>query len=109
MPEKTTAAGRRYEVDGRRFTWFPLDDDDNEGEPLTLPLRIKLGAVRGMMGENLDASAMLAILGKIAPEDVVERMDEMDLSDFEAMFATWNKEYSALSGASLGESASSSS
>ncbi len=28
MADKTGRSGRTYSVDGRKFSWFPLDDDD---------------------------------------------------------------------------------
>lgn len=109
MPEKTSKDGRRYEIDGRRFTWFPLDEDDKEGDGFTIPLRIKVSALRGVADQNLDASGMFAFLERILPENAMARVDEMDVNDFQEMFATWQKEYNSLTGASLGESSGSSS
>jgi hypothetical protein len=109
MPEKTTKSGRTYELDGRRFTWYPLDDDDQPGnlEPVTIPLRIKFGLVRDLVGQGLDAQGMFDFLNRLIP-DQSAALDEMDLNDFQDMFATWQAEYEALSGATLGESGASS-
>jgi hypothetical protein len=110
MPTKTTPAGREYDVDGKRFTWHPLDDDDQPGTlpDVVLPLRIKLGVLRSLSGRDLDADGMFAMLEALAP-DQSDTLDEMDVADFQAMFSTWQAEYQALSGAALGESSGSSS
>lgn len=105
MPTKTTKAGREYEVDGKKFVWHPLDDNDETGNlpDVVIPLRIKLGIIRAMADRNIDdLGAMFDLIGKVAPnqDDVV---DEMDVNDFQEMFETWQDEYQALTGASLGE------
>lgn len=108
MPSKKTEAGVEYEVDGKKFTWHPEDDDGNrDGKSLTIPLRVKLKLIRSMSDRDLDSSAMFDILSALAPnqQDV---MDEMDVNDFQECFSAWQREYSALTGASLGESSSSS-
>lgn len=109
MPEKTTPNGRTYNVDGKRFTWYPLDEDDQPGNlaPVTIPLRIKFGLVRDLVGQGLDAQGMFDFLNRLIP-DQADALDEMDLNDFQDMFGTWQGEYEALSGASLGESGGSS-
>lgn len=109
MPTKKTATGREYEVDGKRFRWFPLDDDDQpKAEPLVIPLRIKLGTLRGIGagGGEVSPDVMFAMLEKLAPNQST-LMDDMDVNDFVACFNTWQTEYNALSGASLGESSAS--
>lgn len=109
MPTKTTDAGREYELDGKKFVWHPLDDDDQPGNlpDVTIPLRLKLGVVRDLAGQDLDAAAMFQILERLIP-DQADALDEMDLNDFQAMFVAWQGEYEALSGATLGESGRSS-
>ncbi len=108
MADKTSKSGRTYTVDGKKFSWFPLDDDDNPlTEPVTIPLRIKLGLVREMAEQKLDAEGKFLLLSKLIPGQVAA-LDEMDLNDFQDMFGSWQDEYEALSGASLGESQDSS-
>lgn len=104
MPTKKTDTGREYEIDGKRFVWRPLDDDDQPGNlpDVEIPLRIKLGTIRALAHRDLDAAAMFDILEQVIP-DQAEALDEMDLNDFQAMFSTWQAEYQALSGATLGE------
>ena len=105
MPTKKTKAGREYEINGKRLTWHPLDDDDEPGNlaDVTIPLRIKLGVVYDMNDRELDAAGMADMLDSLIPNQR-EALREMDLLDFEEMFRTWQTEYQALSGASLGES-----
>lgn len=108
--KKTTDAGREYEVDGKKFRWFPLDDDDQPriDAPVTIPLRLKLGVLRSMNGRELDPAAMFDLLEKIIPNQA-EALDDMDVVlDLQPMFETWQSEYNALAGASLGESSGSS-
>lgn len=109
MPEKTTAAGRTYEVDGRKFCWFPLDDDDQpKADPIRVPLRMKLGVVFDIGAhEDMDVTHMRALIERLAPGQS-EALEDMDLLDFQEMFTTWQAEYHLLSGASLGESGRSS-
>ena len=102
MPAKTTDAGRKYEVDGKTLTWTT-----DEGQQVTVPLRLKLKVIRSMGAEDLNPDTMFALLEKIIP-DQAEVLDEMDLNDFQEMFKTWQSEYAALSGATLGESQGSS-
>jgi hypothetical protein len=104
MPAKTTKADQPYEIDGKTFTWQPLDDDDVRGNlpPVRIPMRVKLKVIRDLAGQDLDAAAMFDIFERLIP-DQAEALDEMDLNDFQAMFMAWQKEYEALSGASLGE------
>lgn len=105
MPKKKTDAGREYEVNGKKFVWHPLDDDDEAGnlEAIVIPLRLKLKIVYALADRNLnDAAAMRDLLEGVIP-DQSEALGEMDLLDFQDMFSTWQTEYNALSGASLGE------
>lgn len=108
MPTKQTATGRDYRVEGRQFFWFPLDDNGETGNlpHVTIPLRLKLKVIRSMAGRELDAAAMFDLLGALIP-DQADTLDEMDVNDFTAMFSTWQREYNALNGATLGESQSS--
>jgi hypothetical protein len=110
MPTKTTPAGREYEIDGKRLTWHPLDDDGETGTvpDVTIPLRLKLGVLRSMSDRELDAAAMFSMLEAVIPNQA-ETLDQMDVNDFTEMFTTWNNEYTALTGATLGESSGSSS
>lgn len=104
MASKKAEAGRKYEVDGKRFTWHPLDEDGKPTlDPVVIPLRLKLGAIRKLAGRDLDAAAMFDLLEAVIP-DQADALDEMDLNDFQAMFTTWQQEYAALNGATPGES-----
>lgn len=98
MPTKKTATGREYKVDGKTFTWTT-----DEGDTITVPMRIKLKVIRSMADRDMDAGAMFDILEKIVP-DQAEVLDEQDVNDFMQMFRTWQSEYTALSGATPGES-----
>lgn len=97
MPTKTTKSDQKYQVDGKTFIWTTED-----GDTITIPLRIKLKVIRGMAGRELDADAMFDMLDKLVP-DQSDAIDEMDLNDFQAMFSAWQSEYESLSGATLGE------
>ena len=97
MPAKTTDDGRKYEVDGKTFTWTT-----DEGATVAIPMRLKLKVIRSLAGREQDVAVMFEILEQIAPGQA-EVMDEMDVNDFQLMFTTWQKEYNALTGASLGE------
>ena len=105
MSEKTPAPQKdpRYRIDGKAFIWTTEDGDE-----VRIPLRIKLKVLRSLAGDDLDINAMLKMIDAIVP-DQGDVIDEMDVNDFQAMFSTWQKEYTALSGATLGESAGSSS
>lgn len=92
----------RYTVEGRTFTWTTED-----GDTVTIPLRIRLGMIRQITHKALDADTMFEILDDLIP-DQAEVLDNMDLNDFQSMFAAWQREYQALAGASLGESSGSS-
>lgn len=107
MPSKKTESGVEYEVDGKRFVWHPEDDNGERNGEVVIPLRVKLKLIRSMADRDLDSSAMFDILSALAPnqQDV---LDEMDVNDFQECFTTWQSEYNALTGASLGESSSSS-
>lgn len=106
--KKTTATGRDYEVDAKRLTWTPLDDDGNPAKfTVTIPLRLKVKTLRGMAGRDLDPAAMFDLLDSVIPNQA-DALDEMDVLDLQEMFTTWQEEYNARAGASLGESSSSS-
>lgn len=105
MPEKTTKkTAQPYRIDGKLFVWQPLDDNDERGNlpEITIPMRIKLKVIRKLVGQDMDVDVMFDILEAVIPNQA-EALDEMDISDFETMFTTWQAEYKALSGASLGE------
>lgn len=105
MPTKKTDAGREYEIDGKKFIWHPLDENDEAGNlpDVVIPLRVKLGTIRAMSGREMDAAAMFAILEKLIPSQA-EALDEMDIvTDFQPMFTAWQSEYNALTGATPGE------
>ena len=103
MPKKQSA-GKPYTVTGKKFTWQPLDDNDERGNlpEVVIPMRIKLKVIRDLAGRDLDAAAMFEILERLIP-DQADALDEMDINDFQAMFTAWQEEYAAVSGASLGE------
>lgn len=96
MPTKETN-GKQYTVTGKQFTWTT-----DEGATITIPMRLKLGVLRRMAGRELDAATMFDIVDTIAPGQG-EVLDEQDVNDFTAMFTTWQKEYTALQGATPGE------
>lgn len=102
MATKAPQKDERYRIDGKAFIWTTEDGDD-----VRIPLRIKLKVLRSLSGDELDLDGMMRMIDAVIPDqgDVV---DEMDVNDFQAMFSTWQREYTALSGASLGESAGSS-
>ena len=110
MPIKKNPAGREYEVKGKSFLWFPLDDDDQPvSDPVTIPLRLKVGTIRKFGATaDMDIEKMFSLVEAIIP-DQSDALAEMDLNDFSAMFVAWQREYELLSGASLGESSGSSS
>lgn len=97
MPEKNTPNGQKYKINGKTFTWTTED-----GDTVDIPMRIKLKVVRELSGRDLDAEAMFLVLEKLIPGET-DTLDEMDLNDFQDMFGAWQKEYSKLSGATLGE------
>src|SRR3954468_21035461 len=102
MPDKpvtVNATPTRYSIDGKVFSWTTED-----GEVVVIPMRIKLKVIRKLAGQDLDnADTMFDVLEQVIPHQATV-LDEMDLNDFVAMFAAWQTEYQALSGASLGES-----
>jgi hypothetical protein len=97
MPEKKTKADKRYNVDGKVFTWTT-----DEGAEIKIPMRIKLGVIRAMADRELSTDVMFEMIDKIAPGQA-DVLDEQDVNDFQQMFVTWQAEYNKLSGASLGE------
>lgn len=96
MPTKDSN-GKQYKIDGKTFTWTT-----DEGDTVTVPLRLKLGVIRSLAGRELDPAAMFEIIDRIAPGQA-DVMDEQDVNDFTAMFTTWQQEYAALQGATPGE------
>lgn len=102
MPTKKTKQGHPYKVDGKAFTWTTEDESE-----VTIPLRVKMKTLRAMSDVDMDADGMFKMIEAIAPGQS-EALDEMDVNDFTNMFGAWQKEYQALSGATLGESSSSS-
>ena len=104
MPTKTTKAGDNYKIDGKKFIWTTEDGDE-----VTIPLRIKLKVLRSLAGEDAgNVATMFKLLEQIIP-DQGDVLDEMDVNDFVRCFTTWQQEYNTLNGASLGESSGSSS
>lgn len=110
MPTKTTKkTGRQYEIDGRRMTWHADVDTDEEPFDISLPLRIKLKVIEAVGGDTeMDAQGMMKMLDLLIPGQSAS-LREMDINDFQEMFVAWQDEYEQLTGASLGESAGSSS
>jgi hypothetical protein len=100
----------RFDVEGRTFVWHPLDDDDDRTtlEPVRLPLRLKIRALRSVaaLSTDMDAAGMFSLLGAIVPEQE-DALDEMDLNDFMVMFSTWQEVYERQNGATLGEASGS--
>lgn len=109
MPTKTTDDGREYEIAGKKFLWHPEDDDGEVGNlpPVEIPMRIKLKVLRALNDNDLDPATMFKMLEAIIPNQA-DALDEMDINDFQAMFQTWQSEYTTLSGATLPESSGSS-
>lgn len=124
MPTKQHQ-GHEYSIDGRRFSWpvldpetgapvFAVDDDGiRTGEPLvvTIPMRLKMRVLRAFsaaLSQGDEVDAMLGLIEAIAPNQA-DAIDELDVNEFQTMFAAWQHEYNLLTGASLGESEGSSS
>jgi hypothetical protein len=99
MPTKTTGTnGKRYKIDGKTFTWTT-----EEGELVSIPMRVKMKVLRVLdQSETMDAAGMFAMLELLVP-DQAETLDDMDVNDFTTMFSAWQKEYTALTGATPGE------
>lgn len=85
------------------FTW-----ETEDGDTVTIPLRIKLKLIRAMSDVDLDAKGMFVFLEALIPDQAAV-LDEMDVNDFQAMFKAWQNAYNEAAGATLGESSSSSS
>ena len=94
--------GQVYEIDGKKFTWHPDAETDQPLPDVVLPLRMKLKLIREFADRPMDADARAEFIEKVAPGSA-ETVDEMDLRDFDLMYATWQTEYENLSGATLGE------
>lgn len=100
MPTKVTnitTPPKRFTVSGKTFTWTTDD-----GDTITIPLRIKLKVIRQIAGDNMTPDVMFTIIEQIAPGQA-EVLDEMDVNDFTSCFAAWQVEYNALTGATPGE------
>lgn len=106
MVDKTSKQGRTYSIDGRRLVWHPEDDDGLQGTmpDVTIPLRIKMSTVLALSDVELDTVGMRRMLEAIVPASQFGFIDDMDVNDFQDMFATWQDEYNSLTGGSLGES-----
>lgn len=98
LNEARAQYGKRYEINGRVLTWTTED-----GQTVTIPMRVKLKVLRTLAARQLDAEGMFEMLEKIIP-DQADVLDEMDVvTDFQPMFTTWQMEYNALTGATPGE------
>lgn len=111
MPTKTTDNGRwTYHVDAKRFTWpatIDTDDGDEATVDITLPLRIKARLIRQIAkDDDADIETIFKMIEAVAPQQV-STCEDMDMAELSTMFATWQTEYQALAGASMGESDSS--
>ena len=104
MPEKKTKNGQPYKIDGKRFLWSPLDDDDVRGNlpDVMIPMRVKFKLIRSLVGDDIDADGAVKFIDAIAPGQA-GALDEMDVNDIMACFTAWQTEYQKLQGASLGE------
>lgn len=102
--DKTSKYGRPYQIEnGRRLVWRPEDDDGEQGEvTVTIPLRLKLGVVLDVADLEQTAAGMATLLERVIPGQM-DAVRDMDVNDFQDMFGTWQAEYNALNGASLGE------
>ena len=99
MPVKTAKTGQKYRIDDKTFTWTTED-----GDKVAIPLRIKLRVIRQLADADAESvDTMFKILEQLIPGQG-EQLDEMDVNDFTAMFATWQDEYALLGGATPGES-----
>lgn len=109
MVDKVSKQGRSYTIDGRRLVWHPEDDDGEQGSvpDITIPLRIKMNTVLELAERELDTVGMKAMLEAILPPAATAVFGDMDVNDFQDMFVTWQAEYNALTGGSLGESSTS--
>ena len=94
----------KYTVEGRRFIWHALDDDDQRTIDVTIPLRIKYGMMKraGLLKEKIDADTVGAFFEALIPTQQA-LLDELDLIDLMDMFTTWQAAYEEQNGASLGE------
>jgi hypothetical protein len=93
----------RVSVKDKVFTWTTED-----GDTLTIPLRVKMKVLRQLNDIALDAEGMFQMVTAVAP-DQAAIIDEMDANDFTAAFEAWREAYAEEAEASLGESSSSSS
>lgn len=101
MPEKKTKSGRAYKVDSKTFTW-DTDDRFEESFEVKIPLRIKVKLLREFNDRDLDVDTRVEMLSRIIP-DQADKFDDMDGSDFVAMFDAWWEEWQQLTGATPGE------
>lgn len=100
MPAVTKKPQDRKAAD-RAFTW-----ETEDGDTVTIPLKIRMKLIRAMSTVELDAEGMFAFLEALIP-DQADVLDEMDVNDFSAMFKAWQDTYNGLQDADLGESPSS--
>ena len=96
-----TVPDPRGKVIGKVFTWT------DDGNVLTIPLRIRMKVLRTVNQDELDAAGMFAMIEAIAP-DQTEVIDEMDVNSFVAAFTAWQSAYNNTTGAALGEQSDSS-
>lgn len=93
----------RGKIEGKKFIWTKED-----GDTLVIPLRIAMGKIRELNDVILDADGMAQMIEATDPS-LTAQINEMDTNDFTDAFNAWQVAYNSLAGASLGESASSSS
>lgn len=103
MATKKKPQDHRVSVKGKVFTWTTED-----GDTLTIPLRVKMKTLIELNDVLLDAAGMFKMIEAIAP-DQTALIEEMDSNDFTAAFEAWQAAYNDVEGASLGESGGSSS
>lgn len=103
MAEKKKPQDHRVSIKGKMFQWTTED-----GDTLTIPLRVKMKTLLELNDVVLDAAGMFKMITTIAPdqESVIE---DMDSNDFTRAFEAWQEAYTGGEDASLGESESSSS
>ena len=91
----------RVEIEGKTFRFH------GEDATVEIPLRMKLGLLRSLSDRDLDAGTMFEILSKIAPEQEAA-LDDLDVLEFQDLFALWQEAYNSKAGATLGEASGSS-
>jgi hypothetical protein len=109
MPTKTSASGRKFDIDGRVLIWHPEQFEGDEQIPdVRIPLRLKLGKLLELGEQQVMSSneKMQQLIIAIAPSQQPMIL-EMDVNDFQDMFSTWQREYALIAGVAMGESAAS--